>query len=696
MELIELKGIGKTTAVKLNDFGLTDVMDLLFHLPLRYEDRTRITSIEDLVGFSYAQVEGEITKSYVTQGARPILVCEIDDGTAFMQLKFFNFYYSQKIKMKAGMRIRAYGEVKHGMYGMEIIHPEFSLGEKQPALAKALTPVYPKSEGISQKLLQKAAAQAIDLLKTGTFGLKELLPQSWLQENLMPTLEEALAFVHRPPSDADVMLLLNHTHPAQQRLKIEEILAHFLAMHQARTAVQQLGANAVPIDPEVKQQLLDLLPFELTGAQARVVNEIHQDMALNHPMQRLVQGDVGSGKTVVAALAMQGALTHGKQAAMMAPTEILAEQHLITLKGYFPDHTVVFLSGKIKGKTRQETLEKIASTADVIIGTHALFQADVIYRDLALVIIDEQHRFGVHQRLMLKQKGQISPKTVDGTSEENDADLVPHSLIMTATPIPRTLAQIAYANLDVSVIDELPPNRKVINTVLLDNQKMPQLAERIRQACDKGEQAYWVCTLIEESEHMRAKAAQDTFDELKDWFPDLEVGLIHGRLKSDDKQAVMDRFKAGKIQVLVATTVIEVGVDVANASLMVIENAERLGLSQLHQLRGRVGRGNRQSHCVLMYQAPLSEHAQVRLQTMRETNDGFKIAQQDLKLRGPGEILGTRQKGSMEFRFSNPEQDAELFKQAKAMAVELMAKNPEICEQIIQRWQRQAQELAKV
>ena len=479
------------------------------------------------------------------------------------------------------------------------------------------------------------------------------------------------------------MKLLSHTHPAQQRLKIEEILAHFLAMHQARTAIQQLSAPVIPIDDGEKQLLLSRLPFELTAAQARVVGEIHQDMAINHPMQRLVQGDVGSGKTVVAALAMQAALAHGKQAVMMAPTEILAEQHLLTLVDYFPDQQVVFLSGKIKGKARSKVLAKIASTADLIIGTHALFQADVIYRDLALVIIDEQHRFGVHQRLMLKQKGQ-------------DSNSVPHSLIMTATPIPRTLAQIAYANLDISVIDELPPNRKVINTVLLDNNKMPQLAERIRNACDKGEQAYWVCTLIEESEHLRAKAAQDTYEELKQWFPDLEVGLIHGRLKSDDKQAVMDRFKANEIQVLVATTVIEVGVDVANASLMVIENAERLGLSQLHQLRGRVGRGNRQSHCVLMYQAPLSENAQVRLQTMRETNDGFKIARQDLKLRGPGEILGTRQKGSMEFRFSNPEQDAVLFQQAKLMAADLMAQNPEVCEKIIQRWQRQAQELAKV
>ncbi|WP_223787520.1 ATP-dependent DNA helicase RecG [Marinicella meishanensis] len=688
MELTDLKGIGQTTAEKLLALGLSEVIDLLFHLPLRYEDKTRLTPIDELVGFRYAQVEGEIVKSYVTQGRRPILVCEIDDGSACMQLKFFNFYYSQKIKMRAGLRIRAYGEVRDGMYGMEIIHPEFSLGAKQPALAKSLTPIYPKSEGISQKLLQKAAAQAIQMLQDGAFELDELLPADWLAAQAMPTLVEALQFVHSPPPDADVLQLINHTHPAQQRLKLEEILAHFLAMHQARTAIQQLNAPRLIMAPGQAQGVMSLLPFELTGAQQRVVQEIHQDMALNHPMQRLVQGDVGSGKTVVAALAMQAALVHGKQAVMMAPTEILAEQHLLTLSEYFPDREVVFLAGKVKGQARAEVLAAIAGTAEVIIGTHALFQADVQYRDLALVIIDEQHRFGVHQRLLLKQKGQAS--------EDNTEQLMPHNLIMTATPIPRTLAQIAYANLDVSVIDELPPNRKTINTLLLDNQKMPQLAERIKQACAGGEQAYWVCTLIEESEHLRAKAAQDTFAELQEWFPDLQVGLIHGRLKGDEKQAVMDRFKANQIQLLVATTVIEVGVDVPNASLMVIDNAERLGLSQLHQLRGRVGRGNRQSHCVLMYQAPLSENAQVRLSTMRETNDGFQIAQQDLKLRGPGEILGTRQKGSMEFRFSNPEQDAALFQQAKGMAADLLACNPQACEQLIQRWQKQAQLLAKV
>ncbi|MFC3195379.1 ATP-dependent DNA helicase RecG [Marinicella sediminis] len=683
MELTQLKGIGKTTAEKLEQLGIRDVMDLLFHLPLRYEDKTKITAIDDLQGFSHAQVEGEITHSYVTQGRRPILVCEIDDGSGNMQLKFFNFYYSQKIKMRAGLKVRAFGEVRHGMYGMEIIHPEFSLGEDQPPLAETLTPIYPKSEGVSQKLLQKAAAQAIQLLQAGAFELDELLPAQWLSAQQLPTLKAALIQVHTPPPELNVNQLMTMSHPAQIRLKIEEILAHFLAMHQARTAIQQHQAVAMPISEADHQAMLERLPFELTGAQQRVVAEIHQDLAKPMPMQRLVQGDVGSGKTVVAALAIQAALRAGKQAVMMAPTEILAEQHLLTMRDYFPQEQLVFLSGKIKGQERAEALTAIAGQGNIIIGTHALFQTEVVYRDLALVIIDEQHRFGVHQRLQLKHKGK-------------QHDQLPHNLIMTATPIPRTLAQIAYANLDVSVIDELPPNRKVINTVLLENSKMPQLAERIRSACQRGEQAYWVCTLIEESEHLRAKAAQDTFDELTASFPDLKVGLIHGRQKADEKQLVMDRFKANEIHLLVATTVIEVGVDVPNASLMVIDNAERLGLSQLHQLRGRVGRGNRQSHCVLMYQAPLSENAQIRLQTMRSTNDGFEIARQDLKLRGPGEILGTRQKGSMEFRFSNPEQDAQLFQQAKILAADLMKDNPEVCERIIQRWQHQAGELAKV
>lgn len=682
MTLEQLKGVGQASVEKFNQLGIHEITDLLFHLPLRYEDKTRITDIADAQGFQYAQIEGVITNRYVTQGNRPILVVEVADDTSSIQLKFFNFYYSQKLKMKPDLRIRAYGEVRWGMQGKEIIHPEFELSPKTK-LADSLTAIYPKTEGLSQKLIQKAMVQCMALLKQGDLKLSELLPDKWLSAQDLPSLEQALVQVHTPAPDSDLKALIDNRHPGQQRLKLEEMLAHFLALHQVKTQAQTHPAPKLAITHDAEKQLIDLLPFSLTEAQHRVIKEIHQDMAQAVPMQRLVQGDVGSGKTVVAAMAIQAALSHGKQSVMMAPTEILAEQHHLGLQAFFNPDQMVYLSGSIKGQARIEALEKIAGTAEVIIGTHALFQQDVMYRDLALVVVDEQHRFGVHQRLALKQKGAVT-------------GMVPHNLIMTATPIPRTLAQVAYANLDISVIDELPPGRKAINTVLLSNDKMPQLAERIQQACADGEQAYWVCTLIEESENLRAKAAEDTYHELQEWFPEMKIGLVHGRLKGDEKKQIMAEFKSNRIQLLVATTVIEVGVDVPNASLMVIDNAERLGLSQLHQLRGRVGRGNRQSHCVLMYQGPLSQNAQTRLQTMRNSNDGFEIARQDLKLRGPGEILGTAQKGSMAFRLSDPEQDVELFQTAKDLADLMLKEHPEQCKQLTQRWHRKGQELAKV
>ncbi len=683
MQLSDLKGIGPAALDKLKQLNIESVLDLLFHLPLRYEDKTRITPINQTRAMQPALVEGEITKSFVMQGKRSILVCEIADESGFIQLKFFNFYYSQKIKMRTGKRIRAYGEVSHGMHGPEMIHPEFWLQNDIPPLSDRLTAIYPKTDGLQQKRLQGAVLQALELLQNGQLKLDELLPNDWLQQAQLPDLQSALKDVHKPPPDVDMNRLMAGRHPSQQRLKIEEMVSHFLALQAIRDQRQQHHAPQLLLSADQKQHFIDRLPFTLTGAQQRVLNEISTDLAQAIPMQRLVQGDVGSGKTAVAAGAIEHALAAGKQAVFMAPTSILAEQHRLTLIEFFPDKEIAFLSGRLKVAERREQLARIAATADIIIGTHALFQEEVVYRDLALVIIDEQHRFGVHQRLSLKAKGA-------------DDNSLPHSLIMTATPIPRTLAQVAYANLDVSVIDELPPNRQRINTTLLDNKKMPQLAERIEAACRRGEQAYWVCTLVEESEHLRAKAAEDTFEELKDWFPNLKIGLVHGRLKDDDKTAVMADFKAGNIQLLVATTVIEVGVDVPNATLMVIENAERLGLSQLHQLRGRVGRGSRQSHCVLMYQAPLSQNAQTRLSTMRDTNDGFKIAKTDLKLRGPGEILGTRQKGAMEFRLVNVETDKDLFKQAKDLAQSMQKSHPKNCQALIHRWQRQAATLAKV
>lgn len=683
LSLSDLSGIGPAAVDKLKQLNIETVMDLLFHMPLRYEDKTRVTPVAETRALTAALIEGEVTKSFVIQGKRPILVCELADDSGAMQLKFFNFYYSQKIKMRAGKRIRAYGEVHLGLHGAEMIHPEFWLDKDIPPLSERLTAIYPKTDGLQQKRLQNAVLQALEHMQAGQLELAELLPGEWLASSNLPSLSKALQVVHQPPPEVDMALLMNGRHPSQQRLKTEEMVSHFLALQAIRAQRQQHRAPSLVLKDAQQQHFLARLPFELTGAQQRVIKEISTDLAKNSPMQRLIQGDVGSGKTAVAAGAIEHAILAGKQAVLMAPTSILAEQHRVTLAEFFPDQDIAFLSGRLKATERREQLAKIADSADLIIGTHALFQEDVVYRDLALVIIDEQHRFGVHQRLSLKNKGA-------------DAQTLPHTLIMTATPIPRTLAQVAYANLDVSVIDELPPNRQSINTTLLDNNKMPQLAERIDVACQRGEQAYWVCTLVEESEHLRAKAAEGTFEELKDWFPNLRIGLVHGRLKDDEKTTVMTDFKAGKIQLLVATTVIEVGVDVPNATLMVIENAERLGLSQLHQLRGRVGRGSRQSHCVLMYQAPLSQNAQTRLSTMRDTNDGFEIAKTDLKLRGPGEILGTRQKGAMEFRLVNLETDKDLFKQAKALAEAMQKTHPENCQELIHRWQRQAETLSKV
>lgn len=683
VQLTDLKGIGPAAVDKLKQLNIESVLDLLFHLPMRYEDKTKLTPISHAQSLQPVLIQGEITKSYVIQGKRTILVCEVADDSGFIQLKFFNFYYSQKIKMQTGKRIRAFGEVNHGMHGLEMIHPEFWLAEDIPPLTDRLTAIYPKTEGLPQKRIQNAVAQVLGHLQTGLINLPELLPKDWLEQATLPDLQTALHDVHQPSPDVDMARLLSGRHASQKRLKIEEMVSHFLALQALRQKRQQHQAPVLTLSAAQKQNFLDLLPFTLTDAQQRVLHDISTDLCQAVPMQRLIQGDVGSGKTAVAAGAIFHALINGKQAVLMAPTSILAEQHRLTLAEFFPDNEMAFLSGRLKSAERREQLARIADQAQVIIGTHALFQEDVVYRNLALVIIDEQHRFGVHQRLSMKNKGA-------------DKDLLPHTLIMTATPIPRTLAQVAYANLDVSVIDELPPNRQMVNTVLLDNKKMPQLADRIQAACKRGEQAYWVCTLVEESEHLRAKAAEDTYEELQDWFPNLKIGLVHGRLKDDEKTAVMADFKAAKIQLLVATTVIEVGVDVPNATLMVIENAERLGLSQLHQLRGRVGRGERQSHCVLMYQAPLSQNAQIRLSTMRDTNDGFKIAKTDLKLRGPGEILGTRQKGAMQFRLVNLETDKDLLDQAQKLAQLMQKTHPENCQAIIHRWQRQAATLAKV
>jgi len=683
VQLTKLKGIGLKTAEKLALLGINQVIDLLFHLPLRYQDKTRITPICDLNFGQTALIEGKVVKSYLINSRKPMLVCEIDDGTEAIALKFFNFFHSQRAKMVSGSNIRAFGEVRYGKHMLEILHPEYHHFDEPLPLQDSLTAIYPKSEGINQSTIQKAINQVIILLDKDELKVEEFLPENILTKLQLPTLKEALIYVHKPPPNADTNSLLASKHQTQQRLILEEILAHLLAMKKIKQQAQKLYAPELPITDTHIKQFKKLLPFDLTGAQDKVVNEIFNDIAKNHPMQRLVQGDVGSGKTVVAALAIQAAYHQNHQAAMMAPTEILAEQHYKTLKIWFDSDDIVFLSGAIKGKERAKVLDKIINGVKIIIGTHALFQKDVEFSALGLVIIDEQHRFGVHQRLALRNKGQFEA-------------LQPHMLIMTATPIPRTLAQTAYANLDISIIDELPPGRQEISTLVISNNKMHQIAERIKANCQQGAQAYWVCTLIEESELMRAKAASDTYEELKEWFPELRIGLVHGRLKSIEKQILMDQFKSHQLDLLVATTVIEVGVDVPNASLMVIENAERLGLSQLHQLRGRVGRGNTKSHCVLMYQAPLGEVAKQRLEIMRQTNDGFLIARHDLKIRGAGELLGSKQKGAVQFRLADYERDKPIFQKAQELASELIIKHPDICQKIIDRWIVSSDEFSNV
>jgi ATP-dependent DNA helicase RecG len=683
MQLTKLKGIGVKTAEKLAILGIKQVIDLLFHLPLRYQDKTKITPIDQLTFGQSALIEGQVVKTYLINSRKPMLVCEIDDGTNTIALKFFNFFYSQRAKMIEGCSIRAFGDVRFGKNMMEILHPEYQHFEESLPLEDSLTAIYPKSEGINQSTLQKSINQVITLLKNGEITVDEFLPDAILDKLHLPTLKDALIYVHKPPADADTNALLNSKHITQSRLILEEVLAHLLAMKKIKQQAQALYAPELPISTIKINQFKKLLPFALTNAQDLVTQEIFSDIAKNHPMQRLVQGDVGSGKTVVAALAIQAAFHQNHQSAMMAPTEILAEQHYKTLSTWFDEEDIVFLSGAIKGKKRSEVLEKIKKGVKIVIGTHALFQKDVEFNALGLVIIDEQHRFGVHQRLALRNKGQFE-------------SLQPHMLIMTATPIPRTLAQTAYANLDISIIDELPPGRQEITTLVISNNKMPQIAERIKANCENGAQAYWVCTLIEESEMLRAKAASDTFEELKEWFPNLRIGLVHGRLKSQEKQDIMSQFKFHDLDLLVATTVIEVGVDVPNASLMVIENAERLGLSQLHQLRGRVGRGNTKSHCVLMYQSPLGEVARERLDIMRQTNDGFIIARHDLKIRGAGELLGSKQKGAVQFRLADYERDKELFETAQKLATQIITEHPELSQKIIDRWVASSDEISNV
>lgn len=671
-----LKGVGAKLAEKLATLGIQTLQQLLFHLPSRYMDRTRITPIGALQPNLSVVIEAEVRAADVVYGRRRSLVCRVQDSTGTLTLRFFHFSNAQKQGFSPGTRVRCFGEIRRGAAGLEMYHPEYhflTTAEVQP-LAQTLTPIYPTTEGVTQPRLRILTHQALEFL--AQYNIEELLPESVRRDLDQVTLSQAVKLLHDPPADIDVQQLAAGMHPYQQRLAFEELLAHHLSLLQFRHKIQRF--NAWPLrDTQGLQAILQTaLPFCLTAAQARVNLEIVADLAKNIPMLRLIQGDVGSGKTVVAALAALVAISAGKQAVIMAPTEILAGQHLANFSAWFEPMgiKVGWLTGKLKAKVRREQLAAIADgTAQMIVGTHALFQDEVSFKNLALVVIDEQHRFGVQQRLALSEKGAIS-----GAS--------PHQLIMTATPIPRTLAMSAYADLDCSVIDELPPGRTPVTTVVISEQRREQIIARVKVACEKGRQAYWVCTLIEESEVLEAQAAEAVTETLVQSLPGLRIALVHGRLKSTEKAAIMASFKAGEIDLLVATTVIEVGVDVPNASLMIIENPERLGLSQLHQLRGRVGRGNEASHCVLLYGAALSRNSKKRLQVIRESTDGFYIAEQDLELRGPGEVLGTRQTGEMVFKIADLQRDAHLLPRVRDAAQCMVADHKQQAQKVVQRW----------
>ena len=686
-ELRSFHGVGPRLENTLAELGIHSAEDLLFHLPYRYEDRTRVYPIGGLYPGATVQVEGEVEHAAIVRGRRPMLVVVLADGTGLITLRFFHFRHSQKQQLTRGTRLRCYGEVRSGFRGLEMIHPSYRrlLGHADDALSDRLTPVYPAPGKIGQATWLKLTEQALALLEDGKLALEELLPPGLGDAEERLSLADAVRYIHRPPAGADVAALVERRHPAQQRLAMEELLAHNLSMQQLHQRQRSFRAHPMAQPSALESDFLEQLPFRLTGAQARVSTEIHDDLAGRHPMQRLVQGDVGSGKTVVAALAALRAIGSGFQVALMAPTELLAEQHLRSFQGWMEPLGIepVWLSSKVTGRKRQAALDAIAGGAPLAIGTHALMQEGVAFARLGLAIVDEQHRFGVHQRLALMDKA---------GGEATHA----HQLVMTATPIPRTLAMTAYAGLDTSVIDELPPGRKPVTTVVISGERRREVTARVEAACREGRQAYWVCTLIEESDAVQAQAAEEVARELESTLTGVRVGLVHGRMKPLEKQQVMNRFKNGEIGLLVATTVIEVGVDVPNASLMIIDNAERLGLAQLHQLRGRVGRGAEQSSCVLLYGDPLGQLARQRLNILRETNDGFRIAEKDLELRGPGEVLGTRQTGMLQFRVADLARDQGLLDRIPAVAGRLLQENPERVQRLVDRWIGEADRFAAV
>ena len=684
--LTELKGVGPALAKKLEKLGLNRVDDLLFLLPLRYEDRTQLIRIGALEAGMRSLVTGEVLLAETAFRGRRNLLVRIADGSGQLTLRFFHFSRQQQAQFQPGVHITCYGEVRRGPKGFEIIHPEYRILRKDEdaTTSDSLTPIYPATEGVQQGRLRSLTEQALQQM-TRT-PPRELLPAAVTEKLGMPSLADAIRYLHRPPPDADVEQMLAGTHPCQQRLAFEELLAHYLSLRNVRTLAATQSAVALANGDDDVRGFIESLPFTLTGAQQRVVNEILGDLSEPHPMMRLIQGDVGSGKTVVAAIACLKAIACGVQAAIMAPTEILAEQHWRSFSDWFRPLGIepAWLSGSQRVVARRESLEAITNgNAQLVVGTHALFQEGVDFHRLGLVVIDEQHRFGVHQRMALRDKG-VSK------------DVHPHQLVMTATPIPRTLAMAAYADLDTSVIDELPPGRQPVTTIAIPDSRRSEVVERVRSACASGQQAYWVCPLSEESEVLDYQAAEASYAMLTEALPDLRVGLVHGRMRPAEKERGMSAFKEGLIQLLVATTVIEVGVDVPNASLMIIENAERMGLSQLHQLRGRVGRGAAQSHCVLLYKSPLGRIAKERLGVLRDTNDGFVVAQRDLELRGPGELLGTRQTGLPEYRIANLVRDAALMPQVQITAEAITRESGSNAAAIVRRWLGDAGRYGKV
>ena len=647
---------------------------------MRYEDETRITRVRDALAGLPCQVEAEIIHTDIAYRPRRQLVVQAKDGDDLLYLRFLNFYGSQVKQLAVGKRLRLFGEVRPGFFGAEMVHPRYRIVSADEAVPEALTPVYPTTAGVSQYLLRRAIDKALAALQA-KHAFDDALPASMRAQLKLHDFSASVLTLHRPPADAVQASLIERTHPAWRRIKFDELLAQQLAMKKARAARDAKSAPQLLTTNKLTRALKASLPFALTAAQQRCWHEIAAELAAPHPMQRLLQGDVGSGKTIVAALAAAQAIDNGYQAALMAPTEILAEQHFRKLSELLAPLgvTVTWLTGSLKAKEKREAIAAIAAgETQLAIGTHALFQEGVSFAKLGLAIIDEQHRFGVGQRLALREKA--------GQGKDAGIEQEAHQLMMSATPIPRTLSMSYFADLDVSVIDELPPGRTPIQTRLISDARRDEILERIRLACEAGAQAYWVCPLIEESETLQLQTAVDTFERLQTTFPDLRVGLVHGRMKPADKNEVMAKFVANEIQLLVATTVIEVGVDVANASLMVIEHAERMGLAQMHQLRGRVGRGAKQSTCILLYANPVGEVARARLKVIFETTDGFEVARQDLLIRGPGEHLGARQSGAPLLRFADIERDVDLLEAARDASSWLLKNDLPSAEKHLARW----------